>query len=225
MIFNHRSATRLIAIGILGAAVALLATASKADTLTLTNVGNGTVVAGDYVGPYGITVVSQPKSSGTLEDLFCLDLNREITVGETWQAQRSTLSIFSSTADKAAALIIGAEETGQLSQGEAQLYIWFLTDTGNDGLTQSEINTVDSYEHEASLNLGGNQYYNQFTLETAIPNTQTGSDGTAQDFLGDFSGTPRNVPVAPTPEPSSLVLFGTGLVAAATTLRRRIFNR
>jgi hypothetical protein len=219
MIFTTRSTARTV---ILGALVALGALAAHADTLTLTNVGNGASTAGEYVGPYGITVQQYP---GVLENLLCLDIDRDISVGESWNASASQLSVNSSGDDKTAALIISAEEHGQIDQVTAQLDIWGLLDATaaiNDGLTQADISQLNVYELEALNDYGGNAFYNQFTLETAVPGTQSGG-GTAQDFLGDFSGTPQPpVPIAPTPEPSSLVLLGTGLVAAATTLRRRV---
>ena len=68
----------------------------------------------------------------------------------------------------------------------------------------------------------GNQYndafYSQFTLFTAVPESQS-SGGTAQDFLG------RNVPTAATPEPSSLLLLGTGLFGSAGMLYRRVRSK
>lgn len=215
MIFTQRSARSIV----LGALVALGALAAHADTLTLTNVGNGatTPAGGDYVGPYGITVQSLPKSSGTLEELYCLDINREITVGETWQAISSQLSVHSSADLKAAALVISAAQQGKIGQVDAQLEVWSLLDyddTAVQGLTQADVSQLRFYELEALDGYGSDSFYGQFTLETAVPGTQS-SGGTAQDFLGE------SVPV-PTPEPGTLYLLGTGLIATAGTIRQRI---
>jgi hypothetical protein len=190
------------------------AIAANADTLSLANVGNGATTpnGADYVGPYGIGV------NGTTLNAYCLDIDNDITLGETWQATATTLSTNSSADQKTAAEIIYAAQHGTISQVSAQLEIWALLDddaTVAVGLTQQEANQLHYYELAGLDNIGGNALFNQFTLFTAEPGSQS-SGGTAQDFLTD-AGVP-----AEAPEPCSLYLLGTGLIAAAGTIRQRI---
>jgi hypothetical protein len=217
MISTRRIATAAMAL-ILAIAVSMALPAAHADTLTLVGVGNGVTTpnGAEYVGPYNVQV-SQPSGyQGTL-DLYCLDIDRDVTQGESWQATPTQLSVNSSANDKTVALIIAAENAGKIGQTTAQLDIWGLIDPTTaevDGLTLADISQLKVYQLEALNNDGGNAFYSQFTLETATPGTQT-SGGTAQDFIG------LGVPVAPTPEPGSLMLLGTGIIGAAGMLRKR----
>lgn len=60
---------------------ALVCPSGRAETLTLESVG-GQNAGGYYVYPYNFSV----NGSSTLDPMMCLDFNREVTVGETWQA-------------------------------------------------------------------------------------------------------------------------------------------
>jgi hypothetical protein len=153
--------------------------------------------------------------------MYCIDIDNEITVGETWSATRSTLSVDSSGDLKAAAEVIAAAQLGAISQVDAQLEIWSLLDydaTAAVGLTQAEVDQLHYYELAGLDDIGGNAFFNQFTLETAVSGSQS-SGGTAQDFLTEAA-----VPMAPTPEPGSILLLGSGALGAAGMLRRRFIT-
>ena len=193
--------------------LALFSSVAKADTMSFVAVnGSVTPTGGEYVGPYTISV------DGTELPLFCLNLDRNMSVGQAWEANASLLSMGSSVEAKEAAILLSFMDLGQISNIDAQLEIWAIRDRPDallNGLTQDMELHLKGVLVSAWFNPGNlynDAFYNEFTLFKS-------NDGTAQYFLG------RSLPTTSTPEPASLLLLGTGLFSSAGMLYRRVRSK
>jgi PEP-CTERM motif len=155
--------------------------------------------------PYSFTV-----NGTTPEFLMCIGYNEHITGGETWQATEMTIPQFGLPSFLS---LFKAQEV-------AYLYLQAKADGGSNPAINAEawwiIEGQPSPEpdHAALAGFAFDLHNTYPTVLVYVPTTdETGwTDGKPQIFLGS------------TPEPSTLLMMGSGLLGLAGFARKRLFN-
>jgi hypothetical protein len=176
--------------------------AARADSVDLKFVSVGSNSAGGVDAyPYYFSVNGGPATTS----LMCLSYFNEINFGESWTAEIEPITTKS---DKEAAWLFNDANVNPANSDNDQLAAWSLFESGvpdaSDGAAQLALASA------FASNPANAGFYSGFEIYVPKDGTQTwGCD--PQTFIGD----------APTPEPSSLLLLGSGLFATAGALWRK----
>jgi hypothetical protein len=189
---------------------------SLADSLHFVSDG-GQSVGGVDVYPYNFSI----DGSSTLNSLMCLDFNREISMGETWNVNVMSVPLDNSQSSidyRADAWIYS--QLGIYSNADVQYGVWDIFDpTGVNG--HAGFNATAQQLAQTGLMMAQNQtliqsgFFSGFTLYTPTDSQAGWTNGEPQDFVG----------TAQAPEPSSFVLLGSGLIGTAGAIRRKLARR
>jgi len=190
--------------------------ANSTVNMKLVSVG-GNNAGGVYTYPYYFSI-----NGGAPTALICDSFDNHVSVGENWQAHvvglLSGQGLFGNQLldYKAAGLIFKSILNGTVNVNVGNWAIWALFST--NAQAQSYLQTSGALAIEQQyLQLAStapNSAFNGLVLYTPIAGSQS-ANGTPQEYIG----------YNPVPEPTTLTLFGTGILSLAGFVRRKLVTK
>lgn len=183
--------------------VLVLPAMAAAVNMQFTGLPTGNNYWGVASYPYNITVNGGPN-----QWMMCIGYYEHIEGWETWQANVvsvGNLDPATHPLDYQAAFLFEMAVADHGADPNINAATWYLFE-GAPSLT-AEAAALVALAQSQTFTKGE---FANVLLYSAIPGTESGNLGTAQDFL------------ASTPEPGPLMMFGTGMIGLAGVLRRKI---
>jgi len=169
---------------------------------------NGTPTGDNYSGvpsyPYNVSVNGGPN-----QWMMCISYREHISGGETWKATVTSVGSLDPNTyllDYEAAFLFKMAVADHGADSDINAAAWWLF----EGVPSSLSPGAQGLVALAQSQTYSKGEFSDVLLYTAIPGSQSGGLGIAQNFLGT------------TPEPGTLALLGTGVLGLGGLLRRRL---
>lgn len=175
-------------------------------TVTITfNSASGVAYGGAYTYPYDGAL------NGVPDDFMCISYNEHITNGETWTANVYSVAGYGA--------LVGQPLADELA------YLYILTKNAPQGTQSAAYNAAAWHLNEGVPDITGDPVawadYLEATTATAYPGIGNVLFYVPIDGTQSEGGIPQTF-LAQTPEPSTLLMFSSGVIGLVGTLRRKL---